>query len=196
MSKSQKNQVWTIPNLLSIARILLIPVYIYIYRHASKPSHYYAAGAILTLSCITDWFDGWIARRFQMTSTLGRILDPIADKGTQLSLLITIGMSKPSLRYLLYLFLVKESFQAIAGLLMLKKGKILTGALPIGKISTTALFVGLILLVIFPGLSRAITAAITLTCGFLLLIAFWEYAMVYLLGKGCFENISKSNGSL
>lgn len=189
MRKPDKGEIFTIPNLLSCLRILLIPFYIRIYQNATSASHYYIAGAVLTLSCITDWFDGWIARRFQMSSKLGRVLDPIADKGTQLALLISISIHRKSLRFLLYLFLIKESFQLVAAVLMLKKGKILTGALPTGKIATAALFAGLILIVTFPSLYSALIAGITLLCGFLMLVAFLEYALTYLIHEEAFERI-------
>ena len=63
MQKSDwKKEICTIPNLLSLFRLLLIPVYIYIYMNATKPEHYWIASGILAVSCITDLVDGKIAK--------------------------------------------------------------------------------------------------------------------------------------
>ena len=70
-----KKEILTIPNLLSLFRLLLIPVYMSIYWK----ENYYLAAAILVVSCLTDAVDGWIARRFNMISNLGKLLDPVAD---------------------------------------------------------------------------------------------------------------------
>ena len=88
--KDWKREVFTIPNLLSLFRIILIPIYISIYLHARRAEDYYLAGAILALSCLTDMIDGKIARHFNMISTLGKILDPIADKATQFAMIVCL----------------------------------------------------------------------------------------------------------
>jgi len=88
LKKDWKRDIFTIPNMLSLFRLLLIPVYIVIYLNAQKPADYYLAAAILAVSCLTDLIDGKIARHFNMISTTGQILDPLADKATQLTLII------------------------------------------------------------------------------------------------------------
>ena len=85
--KDWKKEVFTIPNFLSLFRLLLIPVYIIIYLNAEEITDYYIAGGILAVSCLTDLVDGQIARRFNMISTVGKVLDPLADKLTQLALI-------------------------------------------------------------------------------------------------------------
>ena len=113
--KDWKKDIFTIPNLLSLFRLLLIPVYITIYTNASGVSDYYLAAMILAVSCLTDLIDGKIARRFNMISTVGKILDPLADKLTQFSLIVCLSTKHSVLWYLVALFIVKESFQLIAG---------------------------------------------------------------------------------
>ena len=70
-----KKQVFTIPNILSLFRLILIPVYIHIYLNAQSLADYHLAAAILAVSCLTDMIDGKIARHFNMISTVGKILD-------------------------------------------------------------------------------------------------------------------------
>ena len=123
--KNWKKEIITIPNLLSLFRLTLIPVYISIYLNAKTAADYYLAAAILAVSCLTDLIDGKIARHFNMISTLGKILDPLADKLTQFTLIVCLTVKYPILKYLVSLFVLKESFQLIAGCLNLKKGKCL-----------------------------------------------------------------------
>ena len=117
-----KKEVFTIPNLLSLFRLVLIPVYVVIYLNATQMHEYFLAGTILAVSCLTDMIDGKIARRFNMISTVGKILDPIADKLTQFTLTLCLSIKYPILRFVLVLFVIKEGFQGIMGLINLRKG--------------------------------------------------------------------------
>ena len=75
-----KRELLTIPNMLSLFRLLLIPVYIHMYLKADDSLDYYLAGTVLGISCLTDLIDGKIAREFNMISNTGKVLDPLADK--------------------------------------------------------------------------------------------------------------------
>ena len=66
-----KKDLFTIPNMLSLFRLGLIPVYVIIYLRAERFSDYALAAGILAVSCFTDLIDGKIARRFNMISTIG-----------------------------------------------------------------------------------------------------------------------------
>ena len=177
--KDWKKEVFTIPNLLSLFRLALIPVYIYIYLGAVQTYQYMTAGAIMAVSCLTDLIDGKVARRFNMVSTLGKILDPLADKVTQFTLTVCLSLKHPQLLPVLALFVVKELFQVIAGLVHLKKGKMLPGALMAGKVCTTVLFVSLIALVLFPNVPPAVVDAIAAVDGIFLAISFVSYILAY-----------------
>lgn len=174
-----KKEIWTIPNLLSLFRLILIPVYISIYLNASQPHHYLIAASILAVSCLTDMVDGKIARKFHMISTLGKFLDPLADKATQLALILCLAVHHPALWALLALFIVKEGFQLIAMILSLRKGLALDGALMSGKISTTVLFVALTLMVLLPDLSPVAANLMSAACFVAMVIAFIDYIRAY-----------------
>ena len=177
--KDWKREILTIPNMLSLFRLVLIPVYIYIYLNATEPNHYTLAAGILAVSCLTDMIDGKIARKFNMISNLGKLLDPIADKMTQLALLICLSLHRTALRFLLALFLIKEFFQFFALIFNLRKGQALDGALMSGKICITVLFVSLIIMVMMPGLSDRTTGMITAVCIVFLLWAFIDYIRAF-----------------
>lgn len=177
--KNWKKEILTIPNLLSLFRLLLIPVYIVIYLNATDASHYYLSAGILAVSCITDMIDGKVARHFNMISTVGKILDPLADKATQFTLIVCLAMRYAVLRHLIVLFVVKESFQLLAGGFALRKGKMLDGALLPGKICTTVLFISLIALVMIPQMPYDIVTLIAAVDAMFMLISFVSYVLAY-----------------
>lgn len=177
--KNWKKEIFTIPNLLSLFRLLLIPVYVYIYLNATQPYQYITAGSIMAVSCLTDMIDGKIARHFNMISTLGKILDPLADKITQFTLTVCLSVKYPPLRPVLILFVVKELFQLIVGFIHLRKGKMLPGALMAGKICTTILFVSLIAMVLFPAMDHRIVDVLAIVDGGFLAYSFLSYILAY-----------------
>ena len=180
--KSWKKEIFTIPNLLSLFRLLLIPVYVSVYLNATESDQFILAGAILAISCLTDMVDGKIARKYNMITTLGKVLDPLADKLTQLALTICLSIKYPVLYPVLGLFVVKELFQLVLGVVFLRKGKMLPGALMAGKICTTILFISLIALVLIPDMNAVAVQVIALVDAMFLTISFVSYAMAY-LGK-------------
>ena len=191
--KNWKKEILSIPNLLSLFRLALIPVYILLYLNATRAADYYLAAAVLAVSCLTDLIDGKIARHFNMITTLGKILDPLADKATQFSLIVCLSVKHPVLLYLIGLFVVKEGFQLIAGSISLRKGIILKGALLTGKICTTILFISLILLVMIPEISPSTVKIITIIDMIFMIIAFGDYLLAYFRRESKFQKINESN---
>lgn len=188
--KEWKKDLFTIPNLLSLFRLVLIPVYIVIYLNADSAADYYISAGILTVSCLTDLIDGKIARHFNMVSNTGRILDPLADKFTQFALMICLTIRYPLLWILAALFFVKEIFQLVAGFLILRRGKILSGALLAGKISTTVLFISLILMVMIPTMSPTAVYIIAAIDGLFLLVSFIGYIWVYVTHSSMIQELA------
>lgn len=80
----KRDQIFTIPNLLSLVRLLMIPMIIWLY---CEKEDYVAAAVMIVLSGLTDIADGIIARKFHLVSDLGKLLDPVADKLTQAALI-------------------------------------------------------------------------------------------------------------
>jgi cardiolipin synthase len=188
--KDWKKEILTIPNLLSLFRLVLIPVYVVIYLNAREDSaDYYIAAGILAVSCLTDLIDGKIARHFNMISTIGKILDPLADKATQFALILCLSMKYPVLWFLVGVFIIKESFQLIAGGINLRKGKMLKGALMSGKICTTVLFISLILMVMIPTLPDSTVNIIAAVDMLFMLISFGDYLVTYFKRDNKFQSI-------
>ena len=189
--KNWKKEILTIPNLLSLFRLVLIPVYVLIYLNAKEATDYYLAAGILAVSCLTDMIDGQIARHFHMISSFGKILDPLADKATQFTLIICLAVKYSVLWYLVILFVIKESFQLIAGGINLRKGIMLKGALISGKICTTVLFLSLIIMVMIPDLEVNIINIIVIINAVFMMIAFINYVIAYFFLENKFQSIDK-----
>lgn len=176
----KKTEILTIPNFISFFRLIMIPIYIVLYLNAESFGQYALAAAVLAFSCLTDMVDGKIARKFHMVSKLGIVLDPIADKATQGSVLICIAIEYPIVWSLLALFAVKEAFQFTAGFLFYRKGKMMQGALISGKVCTAVLFVSLIALILFhDSLSPLCVGIVTAVDGAFMLNAFINYLIAY-----------------
>ena len=189
--KDWKKDIYSIPNLLSLLRLILIPVYITIYLNAQESADYYLAAGILAVSCLTDMIDGKIARHCNMITSLGKVLDPLADKLTQFALILCLALKVENsfLWYLIGLFVLKESFQLIAGGIRLRKGIMLKGALFSGKICTTILFVSLIVMVMMPEMPLRFVNIITVIDAVFLLIAFVHYIVAYYCMDNKFQSV-------
>ena len=188
--KDWKKEIFTIPNMLSLFRLLLIPVYIILYLRAETKTDLFLAASILGVSCLTDLIDGKIARKFNMISHIGKILDPLADKLTQFALIICLMTKYKPLQFIVPLFIIKESFQLIAGTIsIMKYGRMLKGAQLTGKISTTVLFISLIVLVLMNQLSETTVNIITLIDYVVLFVAFTDYIWVYINRKSKFQSL-------
>lgn len=170
-----KKDVFTIPNILSAFRLILIPVYVMIYLNAVQPRDYLLAGSILAVSCMTDAVDGMVARKCNMTSNLGKILDPMADKLTQLTLTICLSLKYPVLNPVVVLLLIKEICQLIGAVILMRRGGPIPSSMMAGKICTTVLFVSLITLVLFPDIPGGMIDAISLIDSLFLIYAFVTY---------------------
>lgn len=156
---------FNIPNLLGYLRILLLPLFLYLYAHADTEKDFAVSLFVLFISMMTDLFDGKIARRFSMVTEFGKILDPVADKLTQFVLALALLTRYPLMLWFVLLFIVKELYMVLMGLYLIKKGKGVNGAKMYGKICTTVIFAGIFVLLIFPDLPYVICNIIILIMG-------------------------------
>ena len=177
--KNWKKDIFTVPNVLSLFRLALIPLYVSIYLTAKERMDYYIASIILAVSFLTDMIDGQIARRFNMISAFGKFLDPLADKLTQFTLMICLCIKHHVLIALVVLVFCKEVFQLIAAYIHFRKGQMLNGAQISGKICTTVLFISLIVLVMIPDISQKAVNWIAIVDAVFLLIAFADYIRLF-----------------
>ena len=153
MSKLKDNmkdlfQGWnTIPNWLSFIRIALIPVFAVLF----VKGHQLVAVIIMILAALTDLFDGKIARKFNQVSNLGKLLDPIADKLSQMAIVIVLLYSywDNPIKYLFFFFIAKEVVMILGGALLLSKGMRPTAAEIWGKVATNVFYIAMIIVLAF-----------------------------------------------
>lgn len=125
-----------IPNLLTLIRIALVPVFIYFCYNPSKNSILYAI-IILAISGVTDILDGYIARKYDQITKLGTVLDPIADKFLTFAILIVFVNKKLIPRWFLIILAIKEIVLILGGIyLFLSEDKEVVSANKFGKIAT------------------------------------------------------------
>lgn len=133
----KKQQIFTVPNLLSLFRLLLIPLIVWLY---GTKQAYTEALLVLILSAATDIADGIIARKFNLVSDLGKALDPLADKLTQIATLWCLVTRFPHMWLPLAVLMVKELFTGIMSLYAVKKSGQVKGADWHGKLCTVLLY--------------------------------------------------------
>ena len=133
----KKRSVFNLPNLLSLLRLAMIPLLLWLYLDREA---YLLTAAVVVLSGATDVVDGIIARRYDMITDLGKALDPIADKLTQIAMLYCLGTSFPEIRILLGILIVKEVITGVMSLISIGKTGRVDGSLWHGKLTTVLLY--------------------------------------------------------
>lgn len=174
----KKEELFSIPNQLSFLRLLLIPLFVWLYTGLHN---YVAALLVVAFSGLTDILDGIIARRYHMVTDLGKILDPAADKLTQLALVICLSLRYPWMWAVLVLFVVKEITMALLGWAVLRKTGTVNSSRWYGKLCTAVLYGGMGLLILLPHLPASVVSGILALCSGALLLSFVLYVRRYVL---------------
>ena len=128
-----------IPNLLTITRFVLIP---FIERYLRKGTYIFAF-IVLTISGITDVLDGCIARKFDVITNFGKLIDPLADKATQISVLTVLALENIIPLWILIIVLLKECI-LIAGASFLYGKELVVSSRWYGKVSTILFYVAIV----------------------------------------------------
>ena len=179
MKKDILREYFSVPNLLSYFRLILMAVYLVVYFTAEEPGGHAYSAVIIAVSGLTDMFDGKIARRFNMITDWGKLIDPVADKLTMVSVALSLAFDFPLMRLVFALYIVKEGFMGVMGLVMLRRGFRLDGAMWYGKACTAVTYLVIFALLLFPGMpGPAQTALITVQIA-MTLFSFIMYARYY-----------------
>ena len=153
MGNSKVKKYFTIPNLMGYFRILLVPVFLWLFvksEHTPGYNVYYWLMLVtIGVSGLTDFFDGRVARKFNQVTDWGKMLDPIADKITIGAIIVALAIKYPIVLAMVALYIVKEGYMSIVGMILLKKGQKIEGAMWYGKVCTFATYVIIIALLVF-----------------------------------------------
>lgn len=172
--------LFKIPNILCYIRILLVPLFLYIFFTAAEPKDYYIATSVVMISGATDFLDGQIARKFNMVTDLGKLIDPIADKLMQLAMVVALTYEIPYMYILVILFVLKECVTSVVGFIVLKTVKRrLNGAKWYGKVCTAVLYAVMLILVAFPHVDLVVQRCLLIVCAAALIMAFIMYVRLY-----------------
>lgn len=132
--------VWTVPNAISVARLVCIPVFLWLLLAESRPV---AAGILLAVLGATDWVDGWIARRYDQGSEVGKVLDPVADRVLLIAAAVALLIEGIVPAWVGVLVLAREAVISVATLSLAAAGARRIDVQWVGKAGTLALMFAL-----------------------------------------------------
>ncbi len=172
------DRIWTVPNLLSLLRLVLIPVFLWLLLGAQADLW---AVAVLVVSGVTDYLDGAVARKTGQVSRLGQLLDPLVDRLTIAAVLIGLAW-RAIIPWWLVVLLVGRELVLLALVPMLRKHGLI--ALPVhylGKAATFVLFIGLPLVIAGTGTGTWEQVADVAGWAFIIwgVVLYWYAAALY-----------------
>ena len=150
-----------IPNIMSVFRILLVPLFIWLYFSGNPV---WLAAAVVILAAATDVADGFIARKYNLVTVTGQVLDPLADKLMQLSVIITLWVDDKIPKWAIALIAAKELIMIIGGcILYFFKKKTAIPAEWYGKAATVLFYITMLYIIILNRVDYVATILIVMT---------------------------------
>jgi cardiolipin synthase len=135
-----------IPNTLTLFRLALIPAFIYFY-FLKSPEHIWTPLVIFITATITDVLDGYIARRFELITKIGTVLDPLADKLMLITVLLCLYIDRRIPLFVIVIVIIKELFMIASGVyLYFIREKIVIPSNKIGKAATVGFSLAIVLI--------------------------------------------------
>ena len=137
----------TLPNILSLFRLSLAPVFPLVY-FSGVPNAHFVAAAIYVTAAATDILDGYLARRLNKITRLGRLLDPLADKLMGAVVIVCLAVSNPFLWWAAMLFLLKEALMGVGALVQYQKIDDVPPSVFLGKFAVTFFFLACLIMIL------------------------------------------------
>ncbi|MDR0813890.1 MAG: CDP-alcohol phosphatidyltransferase family protein [Oscillospiraceae bacterium] len=188
-----KKLIYNIPNLISGVRIALVPVFIAVYL-LEKTEIKITAIIIYAAAGVSDFLDGYIARKFKLTTKLGKVLDPLGDKLMMVSALVMITVDRIIPFWAAAAVIIKEAMMGIGGLIISRRNnKDIPPSNIIGKISTVLFIAACLTLMLLRGiLSMTVRTVIIVIPVAFMLVAFGTYVNTYItfMNRGRAENLA------
>ena len=179
--KMKRSDIWSIPNLISYARILLMPVYVVLSLTATTQSDYVKSSFLLIFIAGTDFLDGYVARKWNMVTELGKLMDPFADKLFQLAIALTLLKRIPGMWAVFIVFMVKElTLTYLAFYFYSKYRRKMDGAMWCGKLSSAVFYIMTFAMALCPPLPNVVYYVMESLMIITLLISFIVYSQFYL----------------
>ncbi len=169
-----QKKIITVPNILSLFRLCLIPVIVWLYCFRND---YLLTTLVLVISGATDVIDGIIARRFGMISDFGKAFDPVADKLTQIVTLFCLVVRFPHMIIPLVVLTVKEVLAAIFNMITIKKTGEVMGAVWHGKLNTVLLYSMMVIHLVWFRIPAVVSDILIVVCTAMMLLSAVLYNM-------------------
>lgn len=171
-------RIVTVPNALSASRLVLIPVFIWV---ALVPENDLLAFVLLASSAVTDWLDGVIARRFNMISRVGQLLDPIADRLFVISTIVVLALRDIVPWWLVLVLVARDVLLFFVQLYVHRRGLDPLPVHYVGKVATACLMYGMPLLFLTTGEGPVTDVTLPLAWAFIIwgTAIYWWSAVLY-----------------
>lgn len=176
----KKKDFFSIPNILTYIRILLVPVFVLVYIHAESFGDHIWAAVIVVISGLTDIVDGHIARKYNMITDWGKIVDPIADKAMQFAMLFCVVLRYRLVWILVAVYAVKEIVSFAFSSYLFRHNKYISGANWAGKLCTVVLFIVMMALIVIPDVPESALIIMIVVASAFMLLAFAVYMSAYI----------------
>ena len=165
-----------IPNILSVIRLMLVGVFVYCYFNINV----YIALGVFILAGVTDVLDGILARKFNWITNLGKILDPIADKSMQCTVLLCMSVGEDHLIpwWVAAFFLIKEMLLGVGAIFVFKKKDTVVSSKWFGKLAVCIFYATVFIIITFTPSRNIVILLSLITVGFAL-GAFLSYIRNY-----------------
>ena len=160
-----------VPNILTAIRFLLIPIFGYFLNI----EQYYIAVLLFLIGGITDVLDGYIARKFNLITSFGKLADPLADKLMQITALVLLTTKEMIPPVILIIVVAKEAFMAAGSILLYRQDKVVVSASWYGKLATVVFYFAIVM-IIFKGPFNQIFIVLAVLAT---LFAFTMYSLTY-----------------
>lgn len=169
-----KSKIITVPNILSLFRLCLIPLTVWLY---CIKKYYGWTAAVFIVSGVTDVLDGFIARKFNMVSDFGKAFDPVADKLTQITMMFCLVMRFPLMLLPLVILVIKELLAATMNMLTLKKAGFVVAAVWHGKLNTVLLYTTMFIHIVWINIPSTVSNVLIMVCIVMMLISSFLYTV-------------------
>ncbi len=179
--KKLRNKNLTVPNFISFVRILIVPFFAYYFIN----DEIIISIVLLLASGLSDAVDGFIARKFNQITELGKLLDPFADKLTQVAVGVCLGFKFPILFPFFVVFFIKEIGMLVLASSLIKSNKKPSASKWFGKVATVLFYLSVTLIVVLANTNVSqstflIWSIVSLTCTSIMMIyATFKYFAVY-----------------
>ena len=176
LSEFNPKRNFSVPNVISLIRLAIIPFMVWFYLEGKLVW----AVAMVAISGLSDAIDGYIARHFNQITPLGKVLDPVADKLTQIALGVCLVFSFPFVLPLVILLVIKDALMLFWGVRLLKAGQSPFSARWWGKVATIAFYIGVLVIMAFDD-KMGITGVFVVSAVIFLLLSYslLRYGIVF-----------------